>query len=166
MGKYLTKFGVAAIREKIAFLQRKQEESLGSAGAAAQGDTNAYHDNFEYEEGMRQQEMFSERLRDLWQLLDGAAIAPDPAGNERVAVGHYVLVRREDGDGQEGYVVCAEGEGALFDNACSASSPMGRTLLGMAKGETRAVDLGKRSFAVKVLEIRPAVDEDLENGDL
>jgi hypothetical protein len=56
--KYLTRHGIAALREKIAFLQRKRDEALRRAGEAAQSNTNAYHDNFEYEEGMRQQEMF------------------------------------------------------------------------------------------------------------
>jgi transcription elongation GreA/GreB family factor len=164
MAKYLTKFGMAAIREKIAYLQCKQEQALASAGAAAQNDTNAYHDNFEYEEGMRQQEMFSQRLRTLWQMLEGAMVAPEPLSDERAAIGHYVLVRRLD-EPAEGYVLCGEGEGALFDNACSASSPMGRTLLGMAKGESRTVDLGNRSYTVEMLDIRPAKSEDLESSE-
>jgi transcription elongation factor GreA len=161
MTKYLTKFGMAAIREKLAFLQRKRDQALANAGAAAQNDSNAYHDNFEYEEGMRQQEMFSQRLRGLFQMLDGAVVAPEPSGNDRAAIGHYVHVRR-DAEAAEGYVLCGEGEGALFDNACSASSPMGRALLGMAKGEKRTVDLGNRSCIVEVLEIRPATEADLE----
>jgi transcription elongation GreA/GreB family factor len=165
MPKYLTKFGLAALRDRIAFLRERQEQALASAGAAAQNDTNAYHDNFEYEEGMRQQEMFSQRLRTLYELLDGAAVAPDPMSNDRAVIGHYVLVRRGDAPSEEGYVLCGEGEGSLFDNACSASSPMGQALLGMGKGETKTVPLGSGSITVEVLDIRPAVANDLENAE-
>jgi transcription elongation GreA/GreB family factor len=159
--KYLTTFGLAAIRQKIALLSQRQEEALHSAGEAAQNDPNSYHDNFEYEESMRQQEMLSQQLRGLWQLLDGASVAPEPPDDEHVAVGHYVVVRRQDSDEDEGYLVCCDGEGALFDNACSAASPMGAALLGCAKGQTQTVTVANRSVAVKVVELRRATAGDL-----
>ncbi|MGA2032724.1 MAG: GreA/GreB family elongation factor [Thermoguttaceae bacterium] len=161
MAKYLTKFGLAAIREKIAFLEQRRQGALQAAGEAAQNDSNAYHDNFEYEEGMRQQELFSQQLRSLCKLLDGAVLAPQPADNDRVAIGHYVLVRRPGDAEAEAYVLCGDGEGAVLENACSASSPMGRTLLGMKKGESRTVALPDRAFTVEVLEIRVATQHDV-----
>jgi transcription elongation factor GreA len=160
MAKYLTKYGMAALRQKLAALESKREEALRSAGEAAQNDPNAYHDNFEYEEGMRQQELFSRQMRSLWEVLAGATPAPAPADNERAAIGHYVVVQRGDHDAAEGYVLCGEGEGALFENACSATSPLGRSLLGMAKDEIKTVPLENRSFSVKVLGIRAATAED------
>jgi len=166
MAKYLTRFGIAAIREKIASLEGKRDESLRSAGEAAQNDPNAYHDNFEYEEGMRQQEMFSRQIRTLWEILQGASTAPEPADNERVAIGHYVVVQEGSGsDGQPAavsYLLCGDGEGALFENACSVSSPLGQTLLGMSPGETRTVPLGDRSFSISVKEIRTATPADFQ----
>lgn len=160
--KYLTKFGVAAIRSKIAELEGKREQALAGAGEAARNDTNSYHDNFEYEEGMRQQEMFSQQLRNFWNLLEGAVVAPEPANADRVSLGHYVVVQRQDDRNQEAYVLCGDGEGALFENGCSISSPMGRTLLGMAKGETKTLQLGSRGVEVRVVEIRLATGNDME----
>ena len=165
MAKYLTKFGLAAIRDKIALLERKRQQALEAAGEAAQNDPNSYHDNFEYEEGMRQQELFSQQLRGLWQLLEGATVAPEPPSDERVALGHRVAVRRGD-ETEEAYVLCGEGEGALLENSCSASSPLGKVLLGMAKGEMRTVSLADRSFPVQVLDIRLAAEADFAITDL
>jgi transcription elongation factor GreA len=162
MAKYLTKFGLAAFREKIAFLEQRRQQALQAAGEAAQNDSNAYHDNFEYEEGMRQQELFSQQLRTLWKLLDGAVVAPEPADNDRVAIGHRVLVRCGGEAEAEAFVVCGDGEGAFFENACSTSSPIGRALLGMQKGQSRTVALPDRSFTIEVLEIRAAADGDLQ----
>jgi transcription elongation GreA/GreB family factor len=162
--KYLTQFGMAAIRRKMALLAEKREEALQGAGEAAQNDPNSYHDNFEYEEGMRQQEMFSHRLRSLHKLLEGASIAPPPANNDRVAIGHCVRLRRQDDAGppaEETLVLGGDGEGALFENSCSVSSPMGQTLLGMARDEIRTVPLAQRSFSIQVLEIRVATSADL-----
>ncbi|MGA2064321.1 MAG: GreA/GreB family elongation factor [Thermoguttaceae bacterium] len=167
MAKYLTRFGMAAIRQKIALLEQKRQGALQGAGEAAQNDPNSYHDNFEYEEGMRQQEMFSERLRSLCKLLEGATIAPPPEGNDRVAIGHYVVLRRQEGTGpaaDEALVLGGDGEGALFENSCSASSPLGQTLLGMARGETRTVSLPEWSVSVQVLEIRVATGGDLQTA--
>lgn len=161
MARYLTRFGMAVIREKILLLDRKREEALAGAGQAAQNDSNAYHDNFEYEEGMRQQEMFSQQLRSFCRLLEGASIAPEPASSDRVTLGHYVVVRRGDVEEEEGYLICGDGEGALFENACSVSSPMGQALLGMARGETKVVSLANQTFSVEVLAIRVAVDADV-----
>jgi transcription elongation GreA/GreB family factor len=164
MAKYLTKFGLAAIRAKIAVLERKRQQALEGAGEAAQNDPNAYHDNFEYEEGMRQQELYSQRLRSFCQLLEGAAVVPEPLSNDRVAIGHRVVVRRGE-EAEEAYVLCGDGEGALLENSCSASSPLGKVLLGMAKGETRTVTLADRSFFVQVLDIRVATEADLQIAD-
>ena len=166
MAKYLTRFGMAVIREKIAALESKRAESLRSAGEAAQNDPNAYHDNFEYEESMRQQEMFSRQIRTLWEILQGASTAPQPADNQRVAIGHYVVVQEGSGRGgqpaPQGYLLCGDGEGALFEHACSVSSPLGQTLLGMSADETRTVPLGERSFSIKVMEIRTATPADFQ----
>jgi transcription elongation GreA/GreB family factor len=165
MAKYLTRFGLAAIRAKIALLERKRQQALEAAGEAAQNDPNAYHDNFEYEEGMRQQELYSQRLRSLFQMLEGAAVLPEPPSDDRVAIGHRVVVRRGD-EAREAYVLCGDGEGALLENSCSASSPLGKVLLGMAKDETRTVALADRSFSVEVLHIRVATEADLQITDL
>ncbi len=160
MAKYLTRFGIAVIQRRIAVLEEKLQQALQGAGEAAQRDTNAYHDNFEYEEGMRQQEMLSQRLRALWDILEGATPAPEPADAGCAAVGHYVEVERGGSGEREAYVLCGDGEGAVFENACSVFSPLGRTLLGMAAGETRAIPLGNRSVSARLLSVRPATAED------
>lgn len=165
VAKYLTQFGIAAIRRKMASLERQRDQALEGAGEAAQNDPNSYHDNFEYEEGMRQQEMASRRLRGLHELLSGASVAPPPADNERVALGHCVRLRRQEGAGppaEETLVLGGDGEGALFDNCCSVSSPLGQSLLGMARGETRSVALAQRSCTIQVLEIRVATSTDFD----
>lgn len=163
MPKYLTRFGIAAIREKIAALESMREEALASAGQAAQNDPNSYHDNFEYEEGMRQQEMCSQQLRGLHQLLDGASVAPEPADCRRAAIGHYVLLRREGDEEDEGYLLCGAGEAGLLENACSETSPLGQALLGMAAGESKRIELGSQKFSIRVLEIRVARDGDVQS---
>lgn len=160
MVRYLTRFGIAAIRDKITRIEAKRDQALRSAGEAAQNDPNAYHDNFEYEESMRQQEMLSRQMRSLWEVIQGAGVAPEPADNETVAIGHHVTIWGGDEASEEEYILCGDGEGALFENACSASSPLGRTLLGMRRGETRTVSLAARSFEVRVVDIRVADEND------
>jgi transcription elongation GreA/GreB family factor len=152
MAKHLTRHGMEAIRRKIAGLEARRLEALQHAGEAAQNDPNAYHDNFSYEESMRQQELFSRQMRSLWDILQGAEEVPPPQDTARVSLGHLVTVEYEDGSREELFV-CGDGEGSVFDNGCSASSPLGRVLLGMQRGESRPVTVGPRTFGVKVCRI-------------
>ena len=103
-------------------------------------------------------------MRSLWKILDGASPGPDPIGNDRVAIGHYVTVRHGDQPDEEGYVLCGDGEGSLLENACSLSSPIGRVLLGMAKGESTTAEIAGRRLTIAVVDIRPATAEDFRTA--
>jgi transcription elongation GreA/GreB family factor len=161
MIRYWTRVGLAALRRKLARLEEKLEQSLQNAGEAAQNSSNSYHDNFEYEEGMRQQEMLSSQIREIWATLRSVRPADDPASDDRVALGHCVSLRCGDAPAEE-LIVCGEGEASLFENVCSLSSPLGHALLGMSRGQKRVFISGAREISVTVLDFRIAVVEDYE----
>ena len=160
MTHYLTKYGMAAFRKKLAMLEQKLDESLKNAGEAAQNSSNSYHDNFEYEEGMRQQEMLSRQISELWKAIQNVRIADEPADDKQIAMGHFVTVRFDDRSTPEQLILCGEGEGALFENACSPSSPLGQALLGMTSGAKKTFSAGGRDMQIEVLAIRKAEEED------
>ena len=133
---------------------------MGQAGESAQNDTNQYHDNFEYEEGMRQHAMLTRRVADLLKLLRDATPAQTPATTQSVCLGHVVTVRFVDDAEIEEWLICGDGEALLFANACSITSELGQTLLGMRVGEKRSYCVRERSIAIEVLGIRVAEDKD------
>jgi transcription elongation GreA/GreB family factor len=159
MSKLMTRFGIEAIRQKVLALESKRSESLKSAGEAAQDDPNSYHDNFTYEEGMRMADLLARQIHALQEILRGAVEVPLPGGVDRVGIGHVVTLEQE-GCEPESLLVCGDGEGGVFEDACSAASPLGRALLGMRAGETRTVSLPNRRTAVTVRAIRPGTPAD------
>ena len=136
MSKRITRFGVEAVWDKIAALESKRSESLRSAGEAAQEDPNSYHDNFSYEEGMRLADLLARQIYALQEVLKGAVEVPLPEVTDEVSIGHVVTIEQQ-GCEPEPLLVCGDGEGGVFQDACSASSPLGRVLLGMKIGESR-----------------------------
>ena len=157
--KQVTKFGYDAIQKRIESLQAKRESALAEAGTAAQEDPNSYHDNFSYEEGMRQADLFARQAYELQKLIAGAEVVALPNTTEFVMIGHVVRFK-QDGFPPDEILICGEAEGSVFGNACSAASPLGNGLLGMHEGETRIVTLPSRQSTVKILSIRVATAAD------
>jgi transcription elongation factor GreA len=157
--KFMTRYGIEAIRRRIAALEQQYHESLGHAGAAAQNDSNSYHDNFEYEEGMRRADLLARHVSMLRATLESAVVAECPAQTEWVAIGHVVTTDIE-GSGTCQLLICGEGEGGLIEDGCSVASPLGQALLGMRVGETRVANLPLGARNVRTVSIRVAEPAD------
>ena len=157
--KFMTQYGIAAIRSRIASLEQQYHESLGHAGAAAQNDSNSYHDNFEYEEGMRRADLLARHVSMLRETIKSAVVAEYPTQTERVAIGHVVTLDIE-GSGTCQLLICGEGEGGLIEDGCSVASPLGQVLVGMRVGETRVANLPRGATNVCPLAIRAAEPAD------
>jgi transcription elongation GreA/GreB family factor len=163
MPKRVTRYGITAVKEKIAALESMRSEALKSAGEAAQEDPNSYHDNFSYEEGMRMADLLARQIDALQDVLKGAVEVPLPTVVKQVSIGHVVTIEQA-GCEPESFLVCGDGEGGVFQDACSASSPLGQALLGMNVGESREVSLPGRSWTVTVQAIRHASSADFRLG--
>jgi transcription elongation factor GreA len=161
--KYMTRYGLEAIRRRIASLEQQYHESLGRAGAAAQNDSNSYHDNFEYEEGMRRADLLARQVSMLRETVKSAVVAEYPAQAEWVAIGHVVAVDIEE-SGICRLLICGEGEGGIIDDGCSVASPLGQVLLGMRAGETQIANLPRGARKIRVVSIRAAETEDYRLG--
>jgi transcription elongation factor GreA len=164
ISKYMTRYGIEAIRKRIARLEEQYHESLGHAGAAAQDDPNSYHDNFEYEEGMRRADLLARQASMLRATLQSALVADPPAQTEQVGIGHVATIEI-DGSGTCQLLICGEGEGALIEDGCSIASPLGQTLLGMRVGETRLANLPRDARNVRLISIRIAETGDFRPSD-
>jgi len=163
-GKQMTQFGIDAIRRRIASLEQQYHDALGRAGAAAQNDSNSYHDNFEYEEGMRRADLLARHVSMLQETIQSAVVAAFPGQTATVAIGHVVTADIE-GFGRCQLLICGEGEGALIEDGCSAASPLGQTLVGMHVDETRIANLPGGTRSVRLISIRAAEPIDFRPSD-
>ncbi len=161
--KYMTRYGIEAIRKRIAGLEQDYHDSLGRAGAAAQNDSNSYHDNFEYEEGMRCADLLARQVSMLRETIKSAVVAEYPSQTEQVSIGHVVSIDIE-GSGTCQLLVCGEGEGGLIEDGCSVASPLGQALVGMRVGETRIANLPRGARKVSLVSIRAAEPGDFRTS--
>jgi transcription elongation factor GreB len=133
---YITPAGFKRLADELTFLHTKKRPEVVSAlsDAAAEGDRS---ENAEYIYRKRQLRDIDRRLRFLSKRLDDVLIV-DPAKpprRDRVFFGATVTVEDEDGEKSTYRIVGVdESDGAAGD--ISWKSPIGRSLLGKAKGET------------------------------
>jgi transcription elongation factor GreB len=133
---YITPAGFKRLADELTFLHTKKRPEVVSAlsDAAAEGDRS---ENAEYIYRKRQLRDIDRRLRFLSKRLDDVLIV-DPAKpprRDRVFFGATVTVEDEEGDKSTYRIVGVdESDGAAGD--ISWKSPIGRSLLGKAKGET------------------------------
>jgi transcription elongation factor GreB len=133
---YITPVGFKRLADELTFLRsKKRPEVVGALGdAAAEGDRS---ENAEYIYRKKQLREIDKRLRFLSKRLDDVQIV-DPATQprrDRVFFGATVTVEDEEGEKATYRIVGVdESDGAAGD--ISWKSPVGRALLGKAKGET------------------------------
>jgi len=142
-----------ALQAQIRFVTRMVIENGQEMGRSCGEGAETFHDNFAWEEGERQQRMWTRRLRELVHVRDRARVVLPAGAADRVCLG--ASVRYEDID--TGEVLTARvGSYMTFDgsNTMSYNSPIGRLLMGARAGEERFGTVGGQSRAFRVLEVR------------
>ena len=123
-------------------------------GRSCQEGAETFHDNFAYEDGERQQNMWSGRIRELIRIRNQARIVEPQKGNT-VSIGRTVTVEDEDTEEVRimtigSYMVLAQ----ETEQIISYSAPLARMLVGGKVGETKeGVIAGKKkSYCILKLE--------------
>ena len=141
-----------ALNSKIAAMTERIRDIGQEMGLSCQEGAETFHDNFAYEDGERQQAMWSRRLRELLDLRRRARLSSPPDGRRhRVGIGCMVTVRDDGG------VVHRVGIGSYMvfngSDTISYRSPLGNLLLGAQVGEVREGKLGRERKVFEVLAI-------------
>lgn len=144
--------GLNAEIEKIA---DKIKEIGKDMGQSCREGAETFHDNFAFEDGERQQYMWSTRLRQLISIRNQARVVESQRG-VKVSLGLSVTLK-DVGTGKirtikiGSYMVFAKTEGK---EVISYNAPLARMLIGGEVGEVReAVISGKkRSFHILKIE--------------
>ena len=118
--------------------------------ARAHGDLK---ENAEYDSAKEEQGKMEARIRQLTEMLRNAQVGDAPAG-DAVAPGMVVTTVDEDGD-EETFLLGSREDRHSGLHVVSASSPLGKALLGAKVGETRTYAAPAGEFEVKITAIRP-----------
>ncbi|MFH1745191.1 MAG: GreA/GreB family elongation factor [bacterium] len=139
---------------------RKQEliEQLrsiqGQKGEAAEIGGNAWHDNFSFEELVRQETMLNTRITDISKQINQADMVGSPINDEILQIGHVGVFELDDGEGRK-YEIVGFGESDL--NAVPPKieyrAPIVRHFIGQDIGVSATVILGGKAREVTLVEI-------------
>jgi transcription elongation factor GreA len=138
---------ISSLCEKIKGIGKEKTEGC-------QEGADTYHDNFAYEEGERQQAMWSKKLQELVILRNNSRLAiPDIEAN-CVGMGRTVTVEDEDSDEKKTYTIGSYMNFTKDTKIISYNSPLARIIIGAKKGEMCNGKIGGKEKTFIILDIR------------
>ncbi|MPZ86798.1 MAG: transcription elongation factor GreA [Nitriliruptorales bacterium] len=152
---WLSQSAYDRLSEELEHLQTegRRQTSKAIEIARSHGDLR---ENAEYTTAKEEQGKMEARIRQLQDMLGRAEVGEAPSG-DTVAAGMVLTTVDEDGDA-ETFLLGSREDRAQGLPVVSASSPLGKALLGCKVGDTVSYEAPAGSFQVKVTGARPLAD--------
>jgi len=152
---YFLKKDFEALNVEIERIADKIKEIGKEMGKSCQEGAETFHDNFAYEDGERQQYMWSGRIRELIRIRNQARVLLDPPKGDTVSIGRTVTVEDEHtGETRAikigSYMVLSKEED---EEVISYNAPLARMLIGARVGDTREAVIAGKKKRFRVLKI-------------
>ncbi len=159
---YLTPAGRKRLADRIhatraAYLARSAE----NPDALQSGDSSGWHDNFAFEENMRQMHQLARQVRDLEDLLLRVIVVRPPKDADRVVLGARVTWSIDEQEPAT-VVVAGHDDGDPSLGRVAYDTPFLSQLVGACVGDVRVVKVGGRERTVEILAIEAAKEERCE----
>jgi len=152
--KKLTQAGHEKLQAELKNLKTVKRREIISAVAEARskGDLK---ENAEYDAAREAQGHLEKRIVELEQTLAGASLLDDSQmDHSKAFLGAHITVENlASGDSIE-YMLVSQEEADLADNKISATSPVGRALLGKSVGDTAEAQVPAGKLRYKITAIR------------
>jgi transcription elongation GreA/GreB family factor len=152
---YFLKKDFDALNAEIEKLADKIKEIGHEMGKSCQEGAETFHDNFAYEDGERQQYMWSMRLRELIRIRNQARVLLEPPKGDTATIGRTITVEDEN-TGETlimkigSYIVLANEGGEVI----SYNAPLARMLVGGRVGDIRESVIAGKKKSFRILEIK------------
>jgi transcription elongation factor GreA len=140
------------LNEQIHEVSKRIREIGQEMGNSCREGAETFHDNFAFEEGERQQQMWSKRLNELLEINKNAVIIDSFDKGRKVGIGSRVTtVDAETGEEKTVFI----GSYQVFSNngRISYNSPLGRILLGAEEGDVVAGEIAGREKKFEIVSI-------------
>lgn len=152
--KILTKKGLENAQSNLRVLEQKLKDVLAQKGEAAETGGNVWHDNFAFEDLIREEQMLKSQINDLKQLIKDAEIVEEDAAGEIVGIGSRVILTFNGEKQKSEYQITGLMESNPQENRIAYDSPLGNAILGAHKGEIREFIAGKNKKLVQIIDIK------------
>jgi transcription elongation factor GreA len=149
----ITKEGLEEARKKLKELEERLRNVLSQKGEAYQIGGDGWHDNFTFEQLIRQEEALRFQISELKAFLRKAKIIKERVSGKRVGIGSAVTLLFDDGKQLE-YKIVGLMQSNPQKNYISYESPLGAAILGAKQGEKRKFIAGGKQKSAKVMDIK------------
>lgn len=136
------------LEEEIDKLKTRIREIGKDMGDSCKEGAETFHDNFAYEQGERDQRMWSQKLRELERIKNLIQIV-GPVSSNKATIGKKVSIENCETGEKHSFVI---GSYRTFDaDRISYISPLAKLIIGASIGEKRAGEIGgsKQTFIVR-----------------
>jgi transcription elongation factor GreA len=150
---YYTEEGFKKLQEELHRLRTVERPHLSQQIADAR-DKGDLSENAEYHAAKEEQGLLEARIAKMEEMLANARIVDtSQLDNTKVYIHSRVVVRHVDNGSQREFTLVAENEVDIKAGRISVGSPIGKGLLGKAKGEIAVVVTPTGSTRFEVIEI-------------
>lgn len=155
MHYFFTKEDFDGLNREIAVACDRIKDAGKEMGLSCQEGAETFHDNFAYEQGQRDQEMWSDRVRELVQVRNNAQIIVPGPNNGQVRIGRAITVRDLHSGTEKvfrvgSYMIFVE---TTDPPTLSYDAPMPKSLIGAREGEERFSFFGGERHHLEVVKI-------------
>lgn len=149
----LTVEGLKKLEDELELLktQKRREVAERIKQAIEFGDIS---ENSEYEDAKNEQAFIEGRIITLEKMLRNARVIDDHEGTDTVGLGNVVLLKDMDFGDEEEYTIVGSAEADPGTNKISNESPVGKAVLGQAKGTVVEVTVPAGVLRYKIVDIR------------
>lgn len=160
MNYYFLKDDFVKLERKILEVINQVKEIGEKIGESCETGADTWHDNFEYEEGMRQMSMVSSHLKQLTDIRNKARVVTPNKSNDRVSIGKTVRVLingLEESIYHIGsYIILDDPDEPAKQETnknISYISPIAKLIINHSVGEVREGIIGHQNKKIKILSI-------------
>lgn len=149
----LTVDGLKKLEDELENIKSVQRREVAERirQAIAFGDIS---ENSEYEDAKNEQAFIEGRILTLEKMLRNARIIDDEnLGTEVVSIGSVVLLKDLEIDEEIKYTIVGSAEADPGENKISNESPVGKAILGMAKGSVVDVQVPMGELKYQIVDI-------------
>ena len=150
MTTYLTKEGLAKLKEELEYLKKQKMPQVAERIARAKelGDLS---ENAEYQDAKDEQGFIAGRIAELENLINKSEIIGENGNKDFVTVGS--TIKAKCGETLYQYTIVGSNEANPAKGLISNESPLGRAFLGRKIGEKVVVKIPKGEMECEILEI-------------
>jgi transcription elongation factor GreA len=150
---YLTKEGLAKLKDELQFLRTKERARIAEAiaEARAQGDLS---ENAEYDAAKEEQGHLETKIAKLETTISNARVVDESQiDSSKAFILSTVTVKNRANGAEQTYTLVAPEEADLSAGRISIKSPIGAGLLGKSVGETADITVPAGTVTLEILDI-------------